>query len=459
WTSHVWLRFGALDAALVSIGFVTLAVALVAAPNTWDSMTYHLPRVAHWAANGSVEHYPTSIDRQLWQPPVAEYFVLLAYVGLGGSDRLANLPAWLAAAGSVLAATEMARLLGRSASERRLAAFVAATIPGLILEATSTQTDIVAAFWVAVVAYLALAECVAPTWRWTAFAWMGAALGLAIATKATALPFGLPWVLVAIVPALRARRAGIVVGGVAIAIAGVLALEAGPWFRNLLVFNGPLGPSTIQRLLRPPGMDPQTVLGNLVANLAIHAGTPWSTVNAWMADAVRSLHRMLGRDTAVLYPFFGGYRVDRWTTHENVAGNPLHLGLALLGGVLALRSWRTRRPGALPYVGALALCVVLLGATVRWQPFNARLHLPLFVLLAPGIAIAMRRLGRAGSTLAAIGLFVVSLLPLLGNATRPVVTPAAIPLAMPGVQSVFVAPRLEQSFASRRDALPVYRHR
>src|SRR6185436_9073646 len=319
-TSYGWPRFDALDAAIVSIGLVTLVVALVAAPNTWDSMTYHLPRVAHWAANGSVAHYPTSIDRQLWQPPVAEYFVLLAYVGLGGSDRLANLPAWLAAVGSVLAASEMARVLGRSASERRLAAFVAATIPGLILEATSTQTDIVAAFWVAVVAYLALAECVAPTWRWTAFAWMGAALGLAIATKATALPFGLPWVLVAIVPALRARRVGVAAGGVAIVIAAVLGLEAGPWFRNLLVFNGPLGPSTIQRLLRPPGLDPQTVLGNLVANLTIHAGTPWSTVNAWMADAVRSLHRMLGRDTAVLYPFFGGYRVDRWTTHENVAG-------------------------------------------------------------------------------------------------------------------------------------------
>src|SRR6185436_18718037 len=104
-TPHVWPRFAALDAALVSIGLVTLAVALVAAPNTWDSMTYHLPRVAHWAANGSVEHYPTSIDRQLWQPPFAEYLVLLSWVAIGG-DRLANLPAWLAAAGAVLAVVE-----------------------------------------------------------------------------------------------------------------------------------------------------------------------------------------------------------------------------------------------------------------------------------------------------------------------------------------------------------------
>src|SRR6185503_576531 len=128
WTSHVWLRFGALDAAIVAIGLGTLAVALVAAPNTWDSMTYHLPRVAHWAANGSVAHYPTSIDRQLWQPPFGEYLVLLAYVALGG-DRLANLPGWVAAVGAAIAASEIARLLGRSAFERRLSVFVVATTP------------------------------------------------------------------------------------------------------------------------------------------------------------------------------------------------------------------------------------------------------------------------------------------------------------------------------------------
>src|SRR5690348_2490265 len=43
-------------AIVAVVGVVTLAIAVVAAPNTWDSMTYHLPRVAHWAAQRSVEH-------------------------------------------------------------------------------------------------------------------------------------------------------------------------------------------------------------------------------------------------------------------------------------------------------------------------------------------------------------------------------------------------------------------
>jgi hypothetical protein len=446
----------AIDFTIATIGVVTLAVALIAAPNTWDSMTYHLARVAHWAANASVAHYPTSIDRQLWQPPFAEYLVLLGYVAVG-SDRLANLPAWLAAAGSIVAAVEIARLLGRSPWERRLTALAVATVPGLILEATSTQTDVVAAFWVATTAALALAELVAPTGSWRAFAWIGAALGLAVGTKGTALPFGLPWIVVALAPALRARRIGTALRGLGVVTGAVLVLDAGLWLRNLLVFNGPLGPSNVQALLRPAGLDPRMVATNLLANLAIHAGTPWPAVNDGLTRAVTAVHRVLGLDVGVLYPYFGGYRVDVWNTHENVAGNPVHLVLAGLGAVLVARAWRARPTVERAFVAALAASVLLFAATVRWQPFNARLHLPLFVLLGPCLAMMLARGGRVATALGAGALVVASLPPLFVNATRPVVVPRWPP-AMTGVESVFVAPRLEQYFASRRDVLPTYRH-
>ena len=47
-------------------------VALTAPPNTWDSMTYHMPRVEHWIENRNVEPYPTHILRQLSLGPGAE---------------------------------------------------------------------------------------------------------------------------------------------------------------------------------------------------------------------------------------------------------------------------------------------------------------------------------------------------------------------------------------------------
>lgn len=86
---------------VVGIGLIlsgTLLTALVAAPNNWDSMTYHMARVAHWSQNQSVAHYPTSIPRQLYLGPGAE-FVILHFQILTGGDRLANVIQWLSAPG------------------------------------------------------------------------------------------------------------------------------------------------------------------------------------------------------------------------------------------------------------------------------------------------------------------------------------------------------------------------
>src|SRR5258708_34931113 len=65
-----------LIAALIPIFAIAAAVgviAIVAPPNTLDSMTYHMPRVMHWAADATVAFYPTTIMRQLYSAPVAGY--------------------------------------------------------------------------------------------------------------------------------------------------------------------------------------------------------------------------------------------------------------------------------------------------------------------------------------------------------------------------------------------------
>jgi len=132
--------------------------------------------------------------------------------------------------------------------------------------------------------------------------------------------------------------------------------------------------------------------------------------------------------------------------------------LLALGGVgLAVVGWRHLGAVARAYLLALAAGFVLFGATVRWQPFNARLHLPLLVLAAPGIGLALGRLGRMGLAVAAC--MVAAAVPaLLMNATRPVVVPPGGGTAMTDVESVFVAPRPDQYFASRRDGLTAFAH-
>ena len=50
-------------AGLALLLVLILTTGLASAPNNYDSMTYHLPRVMHWLQSESVAHYYTPISR------------------------------------------------------------------------------------------------------------------------------------------------------------------------------------------------------------------------------------------------------------------------------------------------------------------------------------------------------------------------------------------------------------
>jgi hypothetical protein len=452
-------RFGrdrVLLGCLLGIGMVTLIVTVGSAPNTWDSMSYHLARVAEWFDHGSLRHYPTGIDRQLWEPPFAEYFVLLAYGGTGGRDFLAGLPQWLGGIGAVLATLEIARLLNASSRSRWMVALFTATAPILILEATSTQTDLLGGFWIAVAASLALSEFLTPTFSNRNAGWFGAALALAIGTKGTAIPLGLPWLFVFLAPAIKPARARVALGQVVV-VALTILLVNGPHFaRNLTTFGHPLGPVTAQRMLRPASLGATTILSNLIAHASLQTGTLWPEVNRRIAGAISSLHSAAGLDLASLYPYFGGFRIIGWTTQEDLAGNPAHFWLGLVALVLLITTWRrVHRPQRIAAAAYLA-GILLFALTVRWQPFGARLHTPMLVLLSPCLLLV---LVDRWSRLAALGLvfaLVLSLPPLLLNASRPLLPPEPFGWSWIRTRSILVEPREAQYFANDPSRYPAY---
>ncbi|MEU5788665.1 hypothetical protein ABZ754_13160 [Micromonospora purpureochromogenes] len=134
---------------------VELLVALLAEPNNFDSQTYHLPKVEHWVAQGSLDFWPTAIHRQVTIPPGAEYLLLHLRL-LTGGDALHNLVQWAAALGCLVVATRVVAQLGGGRRAQLLTAFLLATTPMVALQATSTQTDLVAAAWAGCAATLAL---------------------------------------------------------------------------------------------------------------------------------------------------------------------------------------------------------------------------------------------------------------------------------------------------------------
>ncbi|HYT32297.1 MAG TPA: hypothetical protein VEO37_06880, partial [Thermoanaerobaculia bacterium] len=438
-------------ALLSGLALLFVAVALTAgaaAPNAWDSMTYHLPRITHWIQDASVSHYPTHVVRQLTLGPGAE--LLAAQIELlGGSDRWINFLQAFAWIGVAIAASLLARDLGADRLGQGVAAIFAATLPMAILQASSTQNDLVVSFWLLVFAHFAL-RAWAGKMDLAGFLLAGGSLGLAVLTKATALtvafPFGL---LLAGGAVVRGRARG--VGGLALAALLALAVNAGYMTRNLSLFGTPLGGEhgTVNETFSPV-----LTLSNVARNISLQLLTPFPSWNARVEAAVLALHRAIGlppndpRSTWRGAQFHVPARLEGAQLADadesvyaafldNAAGNPIHLLLcAACVGVLAVRR---SFPGSRRLWGFLALVAagfLLFSLVLKWQPWGARLELPFLLLAAPFAGVVLGH-WRGGIAVAASLLLCAAPWALV-NATRPLLGP----------DSVLTSPRLVQSFAA-----------
>lgn len=113
-------------------------------PNNYDSLTYHMGRVAHWIQNGSIDYYPTIIDRQNQMGPGAEYLILFLQV-LSGTDYYASFVQFFSYICLILSCFYIVRVLK---APRKLSLYIvllSTTSPIAILQASNTKNDLVAA--------------------------------------------------------------------------------------------------------------------------------------------------------------------------------------------------------------------------------------------------------------------------------------------------------------------------
>lgn len=389
-------------AALGAVGILvgaTGAVAIMAAPQTWDSMTYHLSRVAHWIQNASVVHYPTAIDRQLYQSPWAEFAILHLQL-LSGGDRFANLVQWSAFLGSLVGVSLVTAQLGGGPRQQLVAVAVVASVPMVIVQASSTQNDLVLAFWLVCLVHWAevWSRSAEVSHRHLPALAMGAALGLAVLTKATAYVFAPPVVAWAVIRRWRATRR-VPWRSLVVVMLVAEALNLAHHERNLWWYGSPLGPGAEGAYGYTNSAAGMRQLGSLVVrNLGLHAGTLSVELNAGLERAVGRLHAALGvgvNDSPTTWPGTT-FRIERPRYHEDLAGNGLHLLLILTVLAILVVSGRARRAGSLSYAAMLIVAFLFFCIVLRWQPWHSRLQLPLFVLASPLVALTVTGWRRFG---------------------------------------------------------------
>jgi len=426
-----------------SIAIVTLVglTAALSAPNSYDAMAYHLPRVVYWAQAGSVAFFPTSYFTQISLPPMAEYAMLQTYV-LTGGDRLVNLVAAAAFAASIAGVSCLAGALGANSKVQALAAFCCATLPNAILQASGAKNDTLLALWLVCTAYFAL--------RRDLF-FLGLSFGLAVATKSTAYLYAPPLIAsVLAIQWLKGWRPRWWAVAVALA-AGALLLNTPQYWRNLQFSGSPLGYDSPYGKGGPYrwantrfGWKP--TVSNILRNLSDQLGDRSARWNQAEFHAILRIHRALDidpqdRDTTWASLQFAPPVL---TAHEGNANNRWHLLLMAAGMALALwRAVRHRDWVWFLYGSGLVLAFLLFSFYLKWEGSGGRMLLPLFILASPLAGMLLAAIRPAPVTVL-LCLFLLSgaRLPLLKNWARPLM----------GSHAVFTTPRDEQYYM---DMLPL----
>jgi hypothetical protein len=403
----------ALVAVIVGLLGAELVLALASAPNTYDAQTYHLPKIEHWVAQRNVAFYAVNIHRQNTFPPGAEYLLLHLRL-LTGGDALYGLVQWSAGVLCLLAVTRLVGQLGGGRRASLLAAFVLATTPLVVLESSSTQTDLIVAAWAACLATLVLdgvgVRPAGSTGPGTVVL-LGVATGLIALTKQTGLlsaaPLLLWWGLARIRRAAAAGRpaAGLfAVAAAALLVLGLAGAMTGSYvWRMYSEYGHPFGPDYLRRSLIMQRHDPAAILVNAARCAHTVLDAPIPGLNRWSAHAVEAMSRAMGVDPQDPRITFDNstFPTTAWYPSEDKAAFPVQAVLAALGvfaglvrpGLRGSPASGARRVYATALLGTAVAHVTLL----KWQPWGNRLVLYELVLVAPLAGLLLDRVLRPRS--------------------------------------------------------------
>jgi hypothetical protein len=398
---------------LSPLAVILFVLAVAYPPTNWDSMIYHMARVAHWIQNQSIGYYPTSIDRQNWTGPGAEYLLLVLQV-LAGSDRWANSVQFLAWLTCVATVPALCRVAGLRQELRPWAAVFVATIPTALLQASSTQNDLIASVLTLglVIACIPFLHAV-PRWKKSDLVFLTITLCGAFLVKVTSLILVLPLLaytgVVVIVAEMRRTR-GIQWNLRAIVASAALAAALlGPDVARKV---GSPKPDWIAINFFPPLHQYRLRFLNVFTATAHHSLFPKTEL-----AAVKALGRLLGLPPVELttdrwstmppspqtfIPFYGHYV---FRVHEDVVGSPFHLVVALVS-LLLLAATRGLPRRQRVFVALPVASWLVFHVTFRDNPWITRLELPLFVLMPllwVGFADRGRLIGRLALTLTIAG--------------------------------------------------------
>ncbi len=232
---------------LAVVGITNLLLVIFAAPNEWDSMTGHLNRAVRYIQRGTMAHFGGTNWNMDTYPRSVTTIQIYSYLVSGKIENAFNLihhaSYWI----SIIAVFGTAQRIGRSLSASFFCALAFSMFLGFLMQAVTTETDIVLTAYLSCLMYLLFSFHASKNDR---YLWLaGLVFGIALGHKITFVLLG-PSVFfvmlytVFLAPDLATffRRFYKLAFAVLLSIC-IYALPTG-YVRNMQVFGHPIGPPT-----------------------------------------------------------------------------------------------------------------------------------------------------------------------------------------------------------------------
>ncbi|MCS7004812.1 MAG: hypothetical protein NZM38_05745 [Cytophagales bacterium] len=378
--------------------FMSLLVALLFyqglyyAPNNYDSMTYHLARVMRWTFQKSVSHYATHIPRQLSMPPFAEFVALHSFL-LHKSDVWFNSIQLFYLLLTCCGVSLIAKTLGGNAHIQLYSAFVALTFPMSVLQATSTQNDLVTGCFLVITYWLIIQIWQKPISYFPI--WLGTAAGLLTLTKGVSFIWlVMPALVTALVLILHLTKHRIniksfLIVGLSILLPTVL-LPLPHFLRNFHLFGNILGTTPEdQKLYACEEYTFNAIYSNIIKNISLHFKEPFIDNSAeWIVKKIIPENYLNNPVNT-----FPGLNFElRITEFSEDYASSFLATLLVLVGLLCLPFFIKKIYQNKPlffYVVSILISGLLFCAMIKWNPWATRLHISLFLLASPLIGFLL----------------------------------------------------------------------
>lgn len=386
----LWKQDKLLLSTSLMIFTLTFLVGLLYAPITYDSLSYHLPRIEFWIQHQNIAYFATQTDRNLYQPPLAEYMVLQFRI-IDNADYFDFFVQWIFGLGSCVVASLIASLIVTDKKTQLIAFFVTSTIPMLILQSGTTQNDLIHAFFISATFLHFLLDI--RQGRKTTIIWAGLAIGQAILTKGTAYIFLMPiciwWGLNRLIEVyLKRSLFSKLVFQILILVALFLGNILTFYARNYEYIGSPLGVS--QDLYYHYNNQSHSffdIVSVISRNVGLHFGLPGlhkitEMSLLWFHEHI--LNKPLNNPATS----FTHFDLPLLASTEDTVSCFLHLILIIMTSIYIFRKGNTMSRILLAIIGFSFLIFCYL---VKFQIWHIRLHLPIFLLSAPLIAIYLNQ--------------------------------------------------------------------